>query len=85
MRLPGGCAISLQPQFSPDVQSNIILQNLQFIFYETEVALFKYRRLDDLASNNIAPNVNRKSGSENVSMYALLIESINSKQFLQQP
>jgi hypothetical protein len=64
-----GCAILLQTRLSPDVQRNI--WHWQLIFQETEVALgyqalFKYKRPDDLASKNTAPNVNREDGSENV-------------------
>jgi hypothetical protein len=60
------CAILLQPQLSPDVDRNIVWQRRQLFFQETEVSircreLFKYKRPDDLISNNTTPNINKKN------------------------
>jgi hypothetical protein len=67
------CAILLQPQLSPDVDRNIVWQRRQLFFQETEVSircreLFKYKRPDDLISNNTTPNINKKK-TENVFLW----------------
>jgi hypothetical protein len=55
-----GCAIFLQLQFPLDVEGNIFKQQGQLNFQETEAALCKYKRPDDLASSNTSPKVNRQ-------------------------
>jgi len=72
------CAILLEPQLSSGAERNNFWK---LIFQETEVALgcqalFTYKRPDGLASNNTAPNSNRKTVPE---MFLLLLSNSSGK------